>query len=139
MSMDNLLRFTSFDGYSPTLVTDNECPVDVDLGCKGDARDELFINLYVMAAVTSGGAATVQLKLEHDDDENFGSSATIEISAALAKATLVAGYGASFRLPRGLEKNLRAILTIGTAALTAGTFFVGMSDHPEYGVRNPSI
>lgn len=137
---DNQLRYTPFDGWSPTLVQENNAPVNVDLlNANGDARDELFLNVMVLAAVTSSGEATVQFKLKSDTDDAFGTEADEYTGVAIPKATLVAGHNFSVRLPRGMSRHTRASATIAVAALTAGKFFLGLSDHPEYMVRNQTL
>ncbi len=137
---DELLRYAPFAGWSPTLVQENNAPVNVDLlNTGGDARDELWLNVMVLAAVESGGTATVQFKLKSDTDDAFGTEVVGYTGVAIPKATLVAGYGFSVRIPRGMSRYTRASATIAVAALTAGTFFLGLSDHPEYMVRNQTL
>lgn len=83
--------------------------------------------IYLLCQVdedfASGGAATLQVTLESDDDEAFGSATTVLQSQAFALADLIAGKQL---LPQNLpyditERYIRVTYTIGTATTTAGT------------------
>lgn len=102
----------------------------IDLGSV--ARDigdgsPLFFVVSVDTAVTSAGAATVQFSLASDAQAAIavdGSQTTHFASAAIPKATLIAGYTAVIVAlpPEGAvyERFLGLVQTTGTAALTAG-------------------
>lgn len=97
----------------------------VDLGnCDaGVGEPSQFLEIVVDETVTSGGAATVQFTLQTDSDSAFGSATDIWVSAAIAKATLVAGYVVvRMRLPIGMERYARVKYDTATALLTAGKF-----------------
>lgn len=68
--------------------------------------------------------ATVTTVLETDDDEAFGSAKALWTSAAVAEATLVAGYKiCEFELADfagSLEQYIRLTYQCGTHAMTAG-------------------
>lgn len=86
---------------------------------------EIFLVIQVDTAVTSGGSATVQFHLVSDSTSSLatdGSATYHWSSAAIPKATLVAGYTvAVVPLPSGTYEGYLGILqTTGTAALTAG-------------------
>ncbi len=75
--------------------------VPFDLG-KGMLQ-ELFAG--VRTTCTSSGAATVQLLIQTDDADAFGSPTTRYTSEAVAVASLVAGYRFAIRaLPLGLTE-----------------------------------
>jgi len=95
--------------------------VNKDLG----HGEDLWAVIRITTAVTSGGAATVQFQLASDAQAAIATdgSATIHAqTAAIPKATLIAGYTAlAIRLPAGTYERYLGILQItGTAALTAG-------------------
>lgn len=99
----------------------------MDLGTDGGSgdSDDLYLVINVDTAVTSGGSATVQFKLVSDAQAALatdGSATEHIVTAAIAKATLVAGYQVvAAKLPRGTYERYLGILQItGTAALTAG-------------------
>jgi hypothetical protein len=108
----------------------------IDLG--SIARDigegdnlELFIN--VSTAVTSAGSATVQFTLASDAQASIATDGTATVhwqSAAIPKATLVAGYNVvRIVVPMNnpaYERYLGILQTTGTAALTAGAVDAGL-------------
>lgn len=77
----------------------------------------------VNTAVTSGSSATVTFAVETDDNANFTSATTLYTTAAIAKATLVAGYKVfEFTLPWETERYVRGVITPAVGDLTAGKF-----------------
>lgn len=100
----------------------------IDLG--GTSQDigngeQLYLVIQVDTAVTSAGSATVQFELASDASASIATDGTASVhytSAAVAKATLVAGYTvAAVALPNGTyERYLGILANVGTAALTAG-------------------
>ena len=92
------------------------------LGDKGIGGSVMELLVRVSTVFTSGGAATLVLLVEMDNDEAFGSATALFTSATLALAT-VAVAGATLvhmRLPINMERYLRCTYTIGTADMTAG-------------------
>ena len=89
------------------------------------ANDGLYLTILVQTTATSAGAATVTFSLESDSTADLATSATVHwTSAAIPKATLVAGYKViTIQLPYGsYERYLGVRYTVGTADLTAGKF-----------------
>lgn len=83
----------------------------------------LYLVVQVETAVTSGGSATVSFELTSDSTADLATSPTVHFAtAAIAKATLVAGYVAAVvALPiASYERYLGITQNVGTAALTAG-------------------
>lgn len=80
------------------------------------------IDIMITETFASGGAATLTIELQTDDDPAFGSATTIWSSGALALAALVQGYRIPpLYLPEGItERYMRVLYTIGTATTTAG-------------------
>lgn len=118
-------RYNEFsDAQAVTSTGDTASTNVVDTFGGGDALgEEIYLHIKVNEAVTSAGAATVQFVLQTDSDEAFGSATDIYTSAAIGKATLVAGHNAvRVRIPSGCERYLRVKYTVGVAALTAGKF-----------------
>lgn len=102
----------------------------IDLGA---GRDDIgngrptYLVIQVDTAVTSGGSATVQFSLCSDAQAAIAVDGTQTIhfqTAAIAKATLVAGYQVcQVALPLSApvyERYLGIVQTTGVAALTAG-------------------
>lgn len=94
----------------------------IDLGAAGDSDKELFLNIRVDTAPTSGGAATVAFSLVTSAAEALTSATTLFSTAALTYSDLTAGYKIQTRLPRGLKRFLGGYITIAGADLTAGKF-----------------
>lgn len=87
----------------------------------------LYLVIQVTTAVTSAGAATVEFQLVSDAQAAIAVDGTASVhykSAAIAKATLEAGYYAVVvALPQegvAYERYLGILQNVGTAALTAG-------------------
>ncbi|WP_059413443.1 MULTISPECIES: Bbp16 family capsid cement protein [Cupriavidus] len=98
-----------------TNVYDTGAPADVGIG------EEMYLYVRIGTTVTSGGAATVQVVLQTDDNVSFSSPTEYPMSSALALAALSAGAEiVKSRLPIGLERYLRVVYRIGTATTTAG-------------------
>jgi hypothetical protein len=106
--------------------------VAVDLGPGGTlpANKTIYLVAFVPTAFTSGGAATLQVKLETDSDSAFGSPVDVLDSGAIAKATLVAGYEIfSAPIDRSLVKRYNKVTgTVGTADGTGGTITCYLTD-----------
>jgi hypothetical protein len=93
----------------------------VDIG----TGEPLFLVIQVSTAVTSAGAATVAFELASDSQAAIAADGTATVhlaTAAIAKATLVAGYLViAVQLPPGTyERYLGVLQNVATAALTAG-------------------
>ena len=95
----------------------------IDLGAAHvGANNRVIINVNTLVAATAG-AANVTFAIQTDSDEAFGSPTTLWTSAAIAKATLVAGYKVvEFVLPWEVERYVRVLYTPDTNDLTGGKF-----------------
>lgn len=100
----------------------------IDLGANTaeiGTGEDLYVVIQVDTAVTSAGSATVSFEVASDAQAAIATdgSATVHVAtAAIPKATLVAGYNALIvKLPVGAyERYLGILQNVGTAALTAG-------------------
>lgn len=105
----------------------------IDLGTDGiNEVDGIDLFITVDTAVTSAGSATVEFQLVSDAQAAIATdgSATVHYkSAAVPKATLVAGYNVvNVKLPKGqYERYLGILQNVGTAALTAGKINAGLT------------
>lgn len=117
-----------------------------DTGAAADAGigEEVELFIRTVAAVTSGGSATVQFVLQTDSATNF-STAMVEypLTGAIALAALTANtVQYKGRLPYGLKRYIRVVARIGTAATTAGTMdaeLVMNNDAQQYLPKNYTI
>lgn len=88
------------------------------------------LEVLITETFTSGGAATLSVALQMDDNTSFSSATTIKTSATFALADLTVGTNIfpDLFLPTGLtERYFRLNYTIGTAATTAGKITAGIS------------
>jgi hypothetical protein len=104
----------------------------IDLGPGGTlpANKPIYFVAFVPTAFTSAGAATLQAKLQTDDNTAFSGAIDLKDSGAVAKATLIAGYEIySVAIDRSLAKRyLRVTGTVGTADGTGGTITSYLTD-----------
>ncbi len=113
------------NSQAPTTVASHDTENVIDFVKRGGANDELVAMVLVTETVTSGGAATVQFAIQHSLD---GSTwVTVVETAPIGKANLTAGtVPLAVRLPKNLYRYVKGVITIGTAALTAGKFYVAL-------------
>lgn len=116
----------------------------------GRGGNRLKVDAQIVTAVTSGGAATVELDLVSAPDNagavNTGSATILLKSDAVAKATLVVGYryrfstiareaGAQTTSAATYPRYLGMSVVIGSNQLTAGAVTAGMQldveDHAD--------
>lgn len=98
---------------------------DQNLG--GEAS--LYFVFQVDTAFTAAGAATLVVSIESDSTADLATSATVHYAtAAIPKATLVAGYSFYVPLPPGdYERYLGARYTVATGPMTAGALSAFLS------------
>jgi hypothetical protein len=71
-------------------------------------------------AATASGSATVTFSVQDSADNS--TFADVAVTAAIAKATLVAGYQHVIPMPTKLRRYCRVYYTVATGPLTAGKF-----------------
>ena len=139
MIMDERLEFCDATALS-TAGTGLALVGDViDLGDDGldiGNGEPLYLCVQVDTTVTSAGAATVSFVLASDAQAAIAAdgSATVHYqTAAIGKATLVAGYTAAMvALPLGTYERYVGILqNVGVAALTAGKINAFLTKDPN--------
>ncbi len=110
-------------GAAGTIPVTNGSPIH-DVG-RGQAVE---VVAQITTDVTSGGAATIQFQVITSANADLSSPTVLCETAAIAKATLVAGY--RFRIgtiPPGVSSRyLGTQYVIGTAAVTAGAVTAGL-------------
>jgi hypothetical protein len=89
------------------------------------------LKIFCQVQTTFASAAqdgTMSVKLQTDDDENFGSSTTHWTTPAIAEASLVAGYCYDLPdIPATSERYARLYFTVaGSGNFTAGKFDAGI-------------
>lgn len=81
------------------------------------------ILIKVDTTFTSGGSATLTVAIQTDDNAGFSSATSLWTSSAIAVASLVRGleiFSGYINTNWALERYLRVLYTVGTAAMTAG-------------------
>jgi hypothetical protein len=116
------------DDQNPTAVAATASTNVIDMGAGSMRRfggagvmEPLVLFAQVTTAFTSGGAATMSITVQQDNDEAFGSPLTVGVTDAIPVASLVAGYEfESISLAKITERYVRCTYTIATAVMTAG-------------------
>lgn len=125
MIIDKELQFSDAQAVTTATATASENVIDLGAASRNPEVD-LWLVIDVDTTVTAtGGAANVTFALISDSAVGFdsGSATTHWTSAAIPKATLVAGYNVvKMRLPKGLKRYLKVQYTPDTNNLTAGKF-----------------
>lgn len=83
-----------------------------------DDRSSMVVTVDEAAAAS--GAATVTVSVQDSADNS--SFADVAVTAAIGKATLVAGYQIVIPMPVKLRRYCRVYYTVATGPLTAGKF-----------------
>lgn len=137
MILDNTVLLSDQQAITATAVSTNS----IDLGARGVpmfataappfdiGKGELVPFLVqVTQQFTAGGAGTLTISLETDDDVAFGSPVTVFTTAALALATLKPGYQIPIQyLPKGMaERYFQLRYTVATGPMTAGKITAGI-------------
>lgn len=125
MIIDRFNTFSKAQSIVGNAATAIPSDYTIDRKSAGDAwDDEPYLHIRIDTTVlAAGGAANVTFKLETDSDSAFGTAVQLWASAAIPKATLVAGYfvtGNGVRLPKGAKQYLRVTATPDTNNTTAG-------------------
>lgn len=81
---------------------------------------DLYAVITVDESATAAGAATVTFSVQDSADNS--TFADVAVTAAIGKATLVAGYQHVIPMPTKLRRYSRVYYTVGTGPLTAGKF-----------------
>lgn len=128
MYIDQELLFS--DAQAETTVAAHDSDNVIDLGAAGrdiGVGEGLWLFASIKAAVLSAGAATVQFQLVTSDAADFSGSTVLYDSGAIGKASLTAGaIPVKVRIPLGFKRYVKMVYTIGTAALTAGSWTAGL-------------
>lgn len=112
LQVSNEQAVTASAASTDTIDTGQSTP---DLGAAG-----LYLVITTDEAATAAGAATVTFSVQDSADNS--SFADVAVTAAIGKATLVAGYQHVIPLPTRHRRYLRAYYTVATGPLTAGKF-----------------
>lgn len=141
MYVDSELQFAT--AFSPTATGDNISTnvydtsplgnnINTNTGREIGAGEPLFFYFLVTAAVTSGGSATCSFQFVTDSTSTITTVNILMQTGLIPKATLTANTWGALALPRGraitsvYKKYIAGNVNIGTATLTAGTFYIAI-------------
>lgn len=82
--------------------------------------DQCSMVITTDEAATASGSATVTFSVQDSADNS--TFADVAVTAAIGKATLVAGYQHVIPMPTKLRRYCRVYYTVATGPLTAGKF-----------------
>ena len=108
----------------------------IDLGANRNIGigEELYVVFTVTTTTVSAGATTMDIVLQGDTSNAFGSAVTLlTIGSAIPKATLVAGYQIRHRVPifPSALRFIRGNYTVNTANFSAGAFRLSVQYHAQ--------
>lgn len=125
MIFDTLTKLSDAQALTTTAASTSY----IDLGVSRDIGVGQPIEVFceVMSALVSGGSSTCVFAVETDTQSSFATAVTLIATAAIAKATLVAGYRPiNAKLPAGVQRYIRMKYTVGTTDFTGGTVTAGL-------------
>lgn len=121
MILDNQTVYANAQAVTATGDNASTNSYDHGPGNAGPGAGDLWLIAKTVAAVTSGGAATVQAVLQ--DSADNATFADVAASPALALAALGANKAiVLMRFPGNVRRYTRVVWRVGTAVLTAGSF-----------------
>jgi hypothetical protein len=101
----------------------------LDTGAARDllAGEGLFVLAQATEAFAAGGAATLTVALQTDDNSSFSSATTLFSSPAIGLSGLTLGARpVQIRVPRGAERYLRLSYTVSDGPMTGGKLTAGL-------------
>jgi len=123
MILDKSLEMSLAQAFTAQGTTVSTNVIDLGSARNIGAGDDLYLFVRVDTAVTSLGAATVDIQLQTSANADLSSADVLLSTGAIAKATLVAGKTYKLKLPVGSYKRYLGVgYVVGTADLTAGKF-----------------
>ena len=97
--------------------------------------DHSSMAITVDEAATAAGAATVTISVQDSADNSTFND--VAVTAAIPKATLVAGYQHVIPMPTKLRRYCRVYYTVATGPLTAGKFSAQIVTGIQQNVAQP--
>lgn len=132
----NVLSTGSYDLGPTTNVDSKGNTVISDAG-----RSQLDLFVQLIAAVTSGGAATIDFQLVSADDGPLTTNITVlQSTGAMALAAMTAGKMIRLSLPVGITQRYIGLrYVIATATTTGGTITAALINHKFARPTNPTV
>lgn len=108
--------FTAVEAATSTYSFDTK---GADIG----TGEDLYLVVQVDTAVTSTGAATVQIQYVESATADLGTPTVLYDSGAIAKTALTAGARpVAIKIPANTKRYVGVIYTVGTEVLATGSF-----------------
>lgn len=132
MIIDKQMQLSSAQAITSTAASTNY----IDTGAAGEpgqADRGQVLAVTVDTTFTAGGAGTLQIQVQCDDNSSFSSPKTVIETDALALASLVAAQDPIYiKLPYGLnERYVRLNYVVATGPMTAGALTAQLVDAPQ--------
>lgn len=110
------------DAQAETTVAAHDTTNIIDLGAGGDAYDNLWSVFRVDTLFATSAGAVITYALQHCDTVGGSYTNLLTHFSAVAAASLTAGLQYKAKLPVGVKRFVKGVLTIGTGAASAGKF-----------------
>lgn len=98
-------------------------------------NDNITLAITTDEAATASGSATVTFSIQDSADNSTFTD--VYATAAIAKATLVAGYQVLIPVPYKLRRYMRVYYTVATGPLTAGKFSAQLVTGVQQNIAQP--
>lgn len=98
-------------------------------------NDNITLSITTDEAAAAAGAATVTFSIQDSADNS--TFVDVYVTAAIAKATLVAGYQILIPVPYKLRRYARVYYTVATGPLTAGKFSAQLVTGVQQNIAHP--
>lgn len=136
MYVDAQLLFSDAQALTVTAVSTNL----VDFGQDRNIGIGKQMSIVVGVDVSAAGGGTLTIAVQADDNSGFASPGTVTTSAAIAAATLVAGYQLVLPIPADLltERFMRLNYTLATMTGITVTAYLAPSDQIQNAVTYAS-
>jgi hypothetical protein len=127
--LDKELEFSDAQAVTATAASTNVIDMTVAAPNIGRGQEPIYAQVQVNTTADASGSATVTFTLEDSADNS--SYSAVYTTAAIGKATLVAGYIVfTVALPATLRRYIRVNYTVATGPLTAGKFDAYLTTGP---------
>lgn len=137
MILDNNLMMSDAQAVTATAASTKSIDTQHALRDIGDGEPIELVVQVKETLLASGGAATLTVALQDSDDNS--SFASVVVGAAIAKASLLAGYELlRITLPKGLRRYIQVHYTATTNNFTSGSVNAFLVLDRQSNVARPS-
>ena len=126
MILDYQNLFSNDQALTTTAASTNVIDLGADDAYIQDANEKGDVKLWAQVTTALAGGTSVQAVLQEDDDVAFGTAVTLVQSAAIAAASLVAGYQFPIEMPSRISKRYLRINYVIVGTFTSGAVSAGL-------------